>query len=61
MLFLTRDETADTLRLSLRTVDSLIAKKQIAVRRIGRRVLIPSDELERFVAQAQIIGGEGHA
>jgi excisionase family DNA binding protein len=47
-IFMTRDETARALRLSLRTVDSLIGQGEIAVRRVGRRVLIPTDEVKRF-------------
>jgi excisionase family DNA binding protein len=48
VIFMTRDETARALRLSLRTVDSLIGHGEIAIRRIGRRVLIPTDEVKRF-------------
>jgi excisionase family DNA binding protein len=47
-IFLTREETAETLRLSLRTVDNLIVRGELAVRRVGRRVLIHTDEVRRF-------------
>ena len=47
-LVLTREETAGALRLSLRTVDNLIARGELRVRRVGRRVLIPTDEVTRF-------------
>jgi len=47
-LFMTREETAKVLRLSLRTVDTLIGQGEIAIRRIGRRVLIPTEEVKRF-------------
>jgi excisionase family DNA binding protein len=47
-LFLTRAETATTLRLSLRTIDTLICNGELAVRRVGRRVLVPTDEVRRF-------------
>jgi excisionase family DNA binding protein len=47
-LFMTREETAKALRLSLRTVDTLIGQGEIAIRRIGRRVLIPTEEVKRF-------------
>jgi excisionase family DNA binding protein len=47
-IFLTRVETARTLRLSLRTIDSLINQGEFSVRRVGRRVLVPTDEVERF-------------
>lgn len=40
-----RDDAAYVLSISLRTLDRLIAEKQIAVRRIGRRVLITHDAL----------------
>jgi len=46
--FLTREETAKTLRLSVRTIDSLIGRGEIAARRVGRLVLIPADEVKRF-------------
>ena len=49
-LFMTREETAKVLRLSLRTVDNLIGQGEIAIRRIGRRVLIPTEEVKRFAA-----------
>jgi excisionase family DNA binding protein len=45
-----RLEAADFLRISLRTFDKLLASGQIAPRRIGRRVLIPRDELERLMS-----------
>jgi len=47
-IFMTREETAKALRLSLRTVDTLIRRGELAVRRVGRRVLVPTDEIRRF-------------
>jgi excisionase family DNA binding protein len=47
-LLVTREEAAEALRLSLRTVDKLLAAGQILARRVGRRVLIPRTEIERF-------------
>jgi excisionase family DNA binding protein len=44
-----RAEAAQMLNISLRTVDRLIAEKQLTVRRIGRRVLITRDVLAQFV------------
>jgi len=38
-------ETAVLLGLSVRTVERLIGRKEIRVRRIGRRVLVPIQEL----------------
>lgn len=49
-IFLTRQETAQALRLSLRTVDTLIGRGELAVRRVGRRVLVPTAEVKRFAA-----------
>ena len=48
---LTKNEAADALRLSLRTVDSLIAKGDIRVVRPGgrRAVRIEPAELRRFI------------
>ncbi len=43
-----RRDAAQSLSLSLRTLDSLIAGGKLTVRRIGRRVLIEPAELERF-------------
>jgi excisionase family DNA binding protein len=42
-------EAADVLRISLRTFDKFLASGQIVPRRIGKRVLIPRDEIERFI------------
>lgn len=47
-IFMSREETARALRLSLRTVDTLIFRGDLGVRRIGRRVLIPTEEVKRF-------------
>jgi excisionase family DNA binding protein len=43
-----RGEAAEMLSISPRTLDRLIAEKQLPVRRIGRRVLITRDALEKF-------------
>ena len=43
-----REETAVILGISERTLDRLIAEKQLQVRRIGRRVLIPKEALLSF-------------
>jgi excisionase family DNA binding protein len=52
-LVVTRGEAAEALRLSVRTVDKLLAAGQLSARRVGRRVLIPRSEIERFA--------DGHA
>jgi len=44
----TRKESAWMLGISVRSLDYLIANKQLATRRIGGRVLIPHSELVRF-------------
>jgi len=47
-VLISKKEAARLLSLSLRTIDNLIARKQLAARRIGRRVLISRQELEKF-------------
>jgi excisionase family DNA binding protein len=44
-----REGAAGLLSISLRTLDRLIAGKNLPVRRVGRRVLITRDALEKFV------------
>ncbi len=50
-LIVTREEAAEALRLSLRTVDKLLAAGEMSARRVGRRVLIPRSEIERFASE----------
>jgi len=45
----TKAEAASMLSVSLRTVDTLIALKELPVRRIRRRVLIPHTALINFI------------
>jgi excisionase family DNA binding protein len=47
-ILLSKRETARLLSVSLRTVDNLIARRELAARRVGRRVLIPRRTLEEF-------------
>ena len=47
-LQLSRKEAAESIGVSLRTLDRLIAFKEISVRRIGRRVLIHRETIEHF-------------
>ena len=42
-------EAAQMLGVSLRTIERLIALKELQVRRLGRRVLIPRTSLENFL------------
>jgi excisionase family DNA binding protein len=44
-----REEAAQMLSISERTLDRLIAEKELLVRRIGRRVLVPKDALMSFI------------
>jgi len=48
-LLYTKRDAATLLSLSLRTVDNLIARKELRTVRIGRRVLIPVAELNQFI------------
>jgi excisionase family DNA binding protein len=45
---LSKQEAARALGISLRTIDRLIALKELPVRRLGRRVLISRTSLECF-------------
>lgn len=45
-LLLTKRDAAFLLSVSLRTIDNLIAAKRLAVRRLGRRSLIPRQSVE---------------
>jgi excisionase family DNA binding protein len=47
-LLLGRKEAAAALGICLRMLDYMIASGDVAIRRVGRRVLIPRAELERF-------------
>ena len=46
--YLSRSEFAESLGISIRTLDNLIAAKQVIPNRVGTRVLISHDEYERF-------------
>lgn len=48
-LLYNRSEAAKMLSISLRTLDTLLASKQLAARRIGKRVLITNQSLLNFV------------
>jgi excisionase family DNA binding protein len=52
-ILLSKRQAAQTLSISLRTLDKLIVLKRLPVHRIGRRVLISRSAIERFA-----IGGE---
>jgi len=48
-ILISKREAAEILSVSVRTIDNLIVQEKIPTRKIGRRVLIPRDLLERFV------------
>jgi hypothetical protein len=45
-----RKSAARALSISIRSVDYLVARKELKTRRIGKKVLIPAGELRRFAA-----------
>lgn len=47
-IFHGKRETAATLGISVRTLENLVAMREIMPRRIGRRVLFEAREIERF-------------
>jgi hypothetical protein len=49
-----RREAARQISISVRSLDYMIAGKQIAVQRIGSRILIPHEELVRLATNARI-------
>jgi excisionase family DNA binding protein len=49
---LTLNEAADQLRVSVRTVQRLIAARQLRPVHVGRRTLIAEREVEAYVAAA---------
>ncbi len=50
-LFVSRNDTAKALAISVRAVDYLIADGRLKTRKIGGRVLIAVAELRRFAAR----------
>jgi excisionase family DNA binding protein len=47
-ILISKRDAAKALSISLRTLDYLIASKELAVRRVGRRCLIARKSLEEF-------------
>ena len=47
-ILVSKKEAAAALGVSLRTVENLIASKQLDARRIGRRRLVPRTSLEKL-------------
>ncbi len=56
-LLISRREAKTLLGLSLRTLDHLIARREIRVRRVGRRVLVSRHALEMFANSAHHSAG----
>jgi excisionase family DNA binding protein len=54
----TRKETAELLKIGLRTLDKLIQKRELAYYRIGRQIRIPYESIEEFL-EANRINFEG--
>jgi len=53
-LLFARRESAAILNISVRELDYRIARGELAVRRVGRRVLIPRTELEKFASNGEL-------
>lgn len=51
-LLVDRKTAAAVLSISVRTLDALVASKQLPVKRCGRRVLIHKRDLENFAARS---------
>ena len=51
-VLLTVPEAAERLRVSRRTLERLIAAREVRPVRIGRRVLVPEREVEVYLAAA---------
>jgi excisionase family DNA binding protein len=47
-ILVSRNEAAQLLSISPRSLDYLVANKRISTRRIGTRVLIPMEDVRRF-------------
>ena len=58
-ILLSRTEAAAYLGISLRTLDSLLAARELASRRIGRRRLIERRVLEQFARRDHDISTPG--
>ena len=48
-LLLTREQVAKLLNVSLRTVSNLLARRELARRKIGTKTLIPRSSVEAFL------------
>jgi excisionase family DNA binding protein len=57
-LAVNRFEAARLLSISLRTLDSLLARGELRGRRIGRRIIFPIEDLERFLRKDHSLPGK---
>lgn len=58
--YLTRLEAAARLRTCDQTIDKRIREGQLSAIKVGRRVLIPVESLEAYLARCQVeTGGQG--
>ena len=53
-LLYTKREAAHLLSLSVRSIDYLITNREIASRRVGKRVLIHGDVIEQFAKRDHV-------
>jgi excisionase family DNA binding protein len=53
-LLLSKGDAAAMLSLCVRTIDKLIATKQLPARRCGKRVLIPFSALQQFAKRDHV-------
>jgi len=58
-ILISKKNASRALSISLRKLDYLIASKEIAVRRIGRRVLIPRRALYEFARRDHLTKNAG--
>jgi len=57
-LLLTREDCAQLLSCSVRTIDTMLANGELPSRRIGRRRLVPRAALEQFARRDHTTGRE---
>lgn len=60
-LAVNRFEAARLLSVSLRTLDSLLARGELRGRRVGRRIIFPLEELQRFLKRDHPLPGRDSA
>lgn len=54
MKLLTRDNIAENLGLSVRTIDAMVKQRKIPVVRIGRKVRFNPNEIEKWINKREI-------